>query len=147
MRRSSLRSPTRCPRVSLALFASRCRLPSFDSATGRDGAAAGGAAAAGARAAACCQWRSVASATSLSETKRVPFVCAARLIICRAHRADQRLCWQVELSSEEKVTAAKEQGRAQAASEMKAVQEELQRLQLRRNADAEAARKVLAART
>jgi hypothetical protein len=72
---------------------------------------------------------------------------APRLIIRRAHRADQRLCWQVELSSEEKVTAAKEQGRAQAASEMKAVQEELQRLQLRRNADAEAARKVLAART
>lgn len=145
MRRSSLRSPTRYPRVSLALFASRCRLPSFDSATGRDGAAAGGAAAAGARAAACCQWRSVASATSLSETKRVPFVCAALDYPPRAPGRPS-LCWQVELSSEEKVTAAKEQGRAQAASEMKAVQEELQRLQLRRNADAEAARKVLTAR-
>jgi hypothetical protein len=48
----------------------------------------------------------------------------------------------VELSSDEKVIAAKEQGRAQAASELNALQEELQRLQLRRSADADAARKV-----
>jgi hypothetical protein len=49
---------------------------------------------------------------------------------------------QVELSSEDKVGAAKEQGRALAAAEIKALQEELQRMQLRRTADADAARKV-----
>jgi hypothetical protein len=71
----------------------------------------------------------------------------APLVVCRllhlvpAH-VTTSFALQVELSSEEKVAAAKEQGRAQAASETKALQEELQRLQLRRNADAEAARKV-----
>jgi hypothetical protein len=49
---------------------------------------------------------------------------------------------QVELSSEDKVGSAKEQGRAMAAAELKALQEELQRMQLRRTADADAARKV-----
>ncbi len=48
----------------------------------------------------------------------------------------------MELLSDEKVNAAKEQGRAQAASDMNTLQEELQRLQLRRTADADAARKV-----
>ena len=49
---------------------------------------------------------------------------------------------QVELTCEDKVNAAREQGRAAAAADMKLLQDELQRLQLRRAADADAARKV-----
>ena len=65
------------------------------------------------------------------------------MLLLLGHVFHRILNGQVEISSDEKVNAAKEQGRAHAASEMNALQEELQRLQLRRNADADATRKVL----
>jgi hypothetical protein len=49
---------------------------------------------------------------------------------------------QAELACEEQVRAAKEQGRGAGAQEVKVLQEELQRLQLKHQADADAARKV-----